>query len=271
MIFGLWGDDKTCKTTLALTFPKPLAYMEFDIGGFDRASYRFKKDIANGSILTKYTDHTQKERQLRYIVPYQAGAMDLTKLTIRPTKIVTGVKELWYKFLLDYVTLLNNEEISSIAIDTATLLWEVICTGYLQEKQEAQHDPQNRLLPGEKLRVSLLPIEYREPNIRMRGLIYQAKAHGKHLVLTHHSRDEYGPMPTKDGIVEGRTGKRERSGWSPLGDGADVIVHTYLDKGLPWCIVDLAEVLPLVGMKFEEPTYNTIAKVIKMIRGELGE
>ena len=38
MIFVLWGEDKSCKNTLAFTFPKPLVDMEFDIGGFERAN-----------------------------------------------------------------------------------------------------------------------------------------------------------------------------------------------------------------------------------------
>ncbi len=36
-IVGIWGEDKTGKTTLALTFPKPMKVMEIDIGGFTRA------------------------------------------------------------------------------------------------------------------------------------------------------------------------------------------------------------------------------------------
>jgi len=243
--------------------------MELDIGGFDRAKHRFRDDIAQGLITNK-----------TYVMPYQAGAIDLKKLTVRPSKLIIGIKELWYKFLIDYIALLEDEKVASIVVDTATLLWEIDCTGYLQEKQELQLNPQGNLLPGEKLRVSLLPIEYREPNIRMRGLIYQAKVHGKHLALTHHSRDEFKPMPTKDGIVEQRTGIKERAGWSPLGDGADVIVHTYLKsepipntntkqmKSVPYCKVELAEVLELVGMEFKEPTFELINNAIRKIRGD---
>lgn len=260
MIFGLWGHDKSCKTTLAFTFPKPLIVLEFDVGGFDRAIYRFQQEFDSGLIKHEV-----------YTMPFQIGTIDLAQLTTRPSKIIVGVKELWYKFLIHYIQHLDDPTINTVVIDTGTLLWEVCCSGYLQEKQEIQLDAKGNLLPSEKgLRVSLLPIEYREPNIRMRGIIYQAKAHGKHLVLTHHSRDEYGPMPDgKGGIVEAKTGKRERAGWNPLGDGADVIVHTYWDsKNMkPYCKVELAEVKTLEGMVFEEPSFAKIDRVIKMMKG----
>ena len=254
IIAGIWGNDKTAKTTLALTFPKPLVHMELDIGGFDRAKYRFKDDITNNLIIPK-----------SYVMPYQTRPITPE---VRPSKIIIGVKELWYKFLIDYIAFLEDDPTATIVVDTATLLWEIVCTAYLQEKQELQLDSNGNVLPNEKLRVSLLPIEYREPNIRMRGIIYQAKAHGKHLVLTHHSRDEFKAMPTKDGIVEQRTGYKERSGWGALGDGADIIVHTYLTNKVPYCKVELAEVLELVDIEFKEPTYDNIAVATKMIRGE---
>ena len=197
------------------------------------------------------------------------GAID--NVTIKQSKIITGVKELWYEFLMEYLKFLQSKEIATGIIDTGTLFWEVICTAYLQEKQELQFDSKDNLLPGERLRVSLLPIEYREPNIRMRGVIYQAKAHGKHLVLAHHARDEYKPMlNTKTGNIEdGRSGKRERSGFASLGDSADLMLHTYTDNGKFFCEVDAPSVpSPLVGMKFENPTYDGIMATIKMIRGE---
>lgn len=274
MVFGAWT-DKSCKTTLALTFPKPLAYLEFDVGGFDRAKYRFKEDVASGNIITSYKDGKGKEHLLRYVMPYQYDAIDATKLTVRPSKRITGIKELWYRFLVNYMQLLEDDGIATVVVDTATLLWEICATAYLQEKQELQLDVKGNVLPNEKLRVNLLPIEYREPNIRMRGIIYQAKAHGKHLVLTHHAKDEYAMMPVKGEMVEARTGRKERSGWGQLGDGADVIVHTYIkmekqdkNKRVPYCKVELAEVQELVDMEFKEPTYEQLASVIAMIKGE---
>lgn len=272
MIFGIWGDDKTCKTTLALTSTKPLIHMEFDVGGFDRAKYRFKEDISAGLIKHEI-----------YPMPFQTGVIDLEKLTIKASKIVQGIKELWYRWLINYIKYLEAPigEVATIVVDTGTLLYEIDCMAYLQEKQELQLDAQGNLLPGERLRVQLQQIEYREPYARMRGIVYQAKAHGKHLVLTHHQRDEYKPMLAKDGsITTQQTGKKERSGWAQFGDSADVIVHTYLKsepipdtnpkqmKSVPYCKVELAEVLELVGMEYREPTFELINNAIRMIRGD---
>ena len=32
MIVAIWGSEKTCKTTMALTFPKPLYHFDLDVG-----------------------------------------------------------------------------------------------------------------------------------------------------------------------------------------------------------------------------------------------
>lgn len=277
MIFVAWGPDKTCKSTLALTFPKPLAYLEFDIGGGERAikndsRYGFKQAVADSSIITSFKDPQGHEHPLSFVMPYQIGVVDFNKMSVRPSKILVGMKELWYKFLVAYISLLEQPNIQTIVIDTGTLLWELCCSGYLQEKQELQLDQYGNVLPGEKLRVQLLQIEYREPNIRMRGIVYQAKAHKKHLVMTHHERDEYGMMMIKGEMIQGPTGRKERAGWGSLGDGADIIVHTYIKSGsakVPYCKVELAEIKELEGMEIETPTWEKIDFMLRMLRGEV--
>jgi len=268
MIFVLWGEDKSCKNTLALTFPKPLVDMEYDIGGFARSC----RNLPDIPIKDWYNAGLIKLEQ--YAMPFQIGKLDPVASIIRPSKIIVGMKELFYQFAGKFIQHLQDPDIKTIFVDTGTLLYEVTCTGYLQEKQEIQLDANGNLLPSESrkgLRVSLLPIEYREPYIRMRSFIYQAKAHKKNLVLTHHAADEYGMVRGPQGtIVEGKTGKRVLHGWGQLGDGADVVGHTYWDSKVkkPYFSVELAEVKELEGMVFEEPTYDKIASVIKMIRGE---
>ena len=267
MIFIIWGEDKGCKTTLALSMPKPIVHMEFDVGGFARARRNVGdlhiKDWADQGLI----------KTEPYIMPFQMGNLDATN-AVRPSKIVVGVKELFYEFAGNFIKHLKDPNIATIAVDTGTLLYEITCTGYLQEKQEIQLDASGNLLPSERnkgLRVSLLPIEYREPYIRMRGFIYQAKAHGKHLVMTHHATDEYGLVRLKDGTLgEGKTGKRVLHGWGQLGDDADIIIHTWWDSQLkkPYGKVEIAEVKELEGMIFETPTYDNIMTSVKMIRGE---
>jgi hypothetical protein len=100
--------------------------------------------------------------------------------------------------------------------------------------------------------------------------------------MTHHARDEYGQILVQGTLSKGPTGKRERSGWKGLGDSADMIVHAYLKdekllgtdgkptgktKKMPYGRVDLAEILDLVGMEIQEPTYEKIKTVLEMMRG----
>lgn len=267
---GLWGEDKTAKTTLALTAPKPLRHIEFDIGGFARAAGRFNGDIQSGAIKTE-----------KYILPLAALATqvpDKDTITLKQSKLIIGMKELWYeKFLVDYYNLLNDESTATVVIDTSTVLWEVCRLGYLQEKQEAQLV--NGVLPhGEKLRERLAPIEHAEPNTRMRHLLYLAQALDKNLVLTHHSRSEYKDVLTSDGKIEAMTtGNIERAGWAHLGDIADILVHTYLKnhgtpkepKWIPWCRVDLCGIcLEMQGQEVQEPTWDKLINMAKMLKGE---
>ena len=265
IIFGIWGPDKSCKTTLGLTFPKPLALFEFDVGSYERAKYRFTEEVSKGLIIYNV-----------YPTPIQANLAP----TFQITEKLVGIKELWRSFLQAYYEALTNPEIATLMIDTFTLNWEVGRQGFLQEKQESQG-------PNEKLRERLLPIEYAEPNARMRAILHAAKSQNKHLVLTHHAKDEYKPMPTERGIEDMRTGNKERAGWVPLGDVVDIMVETYLDKKpalkqgnvviqpadektVPYCKVCLSGVaLELVGLEFREPSYDKIMEQINRIRGEV--
>ena len=209
----------------------------------------------------------------QFIIPFQIGKLDPIENIIRPSKIVVGMKELFYQFVGSYIKNLQDPNISSIMIDTGTLLYDVTCQAYLQELQEKQLPlrPDGLGKDGKSLRTQLLPIEYREPYIRMRGFAYQAKAHNKNLIVTHHASDEYGLVPGAGGaLVEGKTGKRVMHGWGQWGDSADVVGHTYWDskEKKPYFKVELAEVKEFEGIVFEEPNYEKINNAIRMIRGD---
>jgi hypothetical protein len=286
MIAGLWGEDKSCKSTLALSAPKPIAYMEYDIGGFRRAC----RNLPHLPIKDWYQQGLIGYQP--YVIPFQAGK--ITATGIIPSRIIVGIKELFYQWLFDFIKLMEDdkqvlakfklkEPAATIIIDTGTLLYNtVICDGYLQELQEKQLKPDGTLVdPKDRLRTQLQQQEYREPYDRMRGVVYNAKARGKNLIMTHHATDEFKPMPQKDGsIAMGNTGKRERHGWKQLGDSVDLMVHTYIKEEnskntegkvskvrVPYCMVELAEVQELVGMEFREPTFDQIAQVVQAVRG----
>jgi len=261
MIVGIWGNDKTGKSSLALSFPKPMLYMEFDLGGFERAKQgrpQIRKDFEEGLITYK-----------TYMVPLQ-GIPD--NVTFKPSKVITGMKEFWYSFLQDYIGFLDAKNgIVTGIIDTGTLLWETIATAFLQEKQEQQLDAHGNLIDTRKeLRTSLLPIEYREPNIRMRGLLYQARVHNKNLILTHHSRDVYAsrPNPRTGAFEEVKTDQKERAGFASLGDSTDWMLHTYMEGGVFKCKVCEESVPPtLVGTVIDNPTYDKIKLMVDKVNG----
>ena len=266
MIFVLWGEDKSCKTTLALSFPKPLVHLELDIGGFDRANrnlphLHIKDWVKDGSIIHK-----------EFVLPLQIEHFDPV-LTARARKIVVGMKELFYDMVGEYIKYLKDPNISTIVLDTGTIFYNLVCDAYLQEMQESQLPlrPDGLGKDGKPLRVQLQQQEYREPYTRMASIIYQAKAHKKHLVLTHHATDEYGMVQQGQGVIGmGMTGKRQLHGWKKLGAACDVFGKTYWNSNVkkPYFTVELAEVKELEGMTFEEPTYDMISTTIKMIRGE---
>lgn len=279
MILGLYGEDKTCKSTLALSFPKPMVYMELDIGGFKRAC----RNLPHLPIKEWYDKGLIKLEQ--YVMPVQG--LDLTSAIAKPSKVIVGIEELFYQFVTSFLRHLKDDT-ASIVVDTGTLLYEITCLGYLQEKQELQINPDGSIKMGRDgklqiLRTQLQREEYREPYVRMRGFLYQAKAAERHLVLTHHATDEYGLVRLSDGTTgQGPTGKRVMHGWKQIGDGADVTGKTYVKvenipvkqgeqpqkKITPCFKVELAEVKELEGMEFIEPTFEKLDTFIRMIRGE---
>jgi len=279
MVCGIWGEDKSTKTTLALSFPKPLVVMEIDIGGFDRANRNLPhlpiKDWYNAGLI-KYEP---------YAIPLQGMKIDpVTKQVIfASSKTITGIKELFYELVNSYFKHLKDPNIKSIVVDTGTLLYNsLVCDGYLQELQE------RAVAEGKPPRASLIQIEYKEPYDRMRGIVYQAKAFHKNLILTHHASDEYKPMPQRDGgIAVTQTGKRQRHGWGQLGDAVDLMIHTYtkpepvIDPAtnkpakpassivVPYGQVELSTVLEMVGIEYRVPTFEMLDSTMRMIRGEL--
>ena len=252
-VLSIWGDNKTGKSTLALTAPKPMLHMDLDLG-FQRAAPRFQAEIASEEITTK-----------RYPVPLQT----------RPPRIY-GIKEVWQTFQADLLKALESKTIKTVVVDTHTQLWEICRLGFLQEKQENQFYPDGNMKKIEvngkyieqTLRERLLPIEYGEPNNRMRSIIYAARSMGKILVLTHYARDIYRQVMTADkGLVEqnlsATTGEREADAWKYVEGLCDIMVKTSVSVAVPQAKVTLSGVgLSLVGVELTEPTYDKLVKLV---------
>ncbi len=137
MINLIWGKEGSGKSSLGLTWPKPLFHMELDLGGFDRASWRLPKDTrikrceigedikginwADWDIVTKpYPIPMQLEKML--------GAQtvkDGNKVSIRFPRRVIGYRELWEDIIMDYVTACQVSGLKTIMPDSFTQQWKI--------------------------------------------------------------------------------------------------------------------------------------------------
>jgi hypothetical protein len=216
LIVAVRGEDKSGKSSFTLSaadyleqYQLKLFYMGMDIGGYDRAAWRFTKHVQEGRIIRK-----------DYPIPLQAVRDRLLK-GFKQAARLTGYKELWYQQILpDYIGALEDPAIGAIVMDSFSLFWEINCQCYLQEKQEAQP-------VGQAPREQLTQIEYREPNHRMRNVAYASKEAGKILLLTHPMTDEREQKLTSNGTLESvSTGRRKEQGWGHIGAVCDVMVET---------------------------------------------
>ena len=217
MITALWGSEKSWKTTMALTWPKPLVHFDLDVGGFDRAAWRLDTD---GIESKSYPTPIQIEKLLGQV---KDG------VSIKFPKKLLGIKEVWQQVVIDFVAAVNRAEVETIVIDSATQLWVLCHQGRLQELQEVQLAKKPSMSEND-FRERLQPIEYAEPNSRMRSLIYTARSYRKHLVLTHYPRDVYAQKVTDRGIEDYKTGDVEPDGFKDTQKLVDIVIWVETDK-----------------------------------------
>jgi len=280
MIVALWGPEKSWKSTFALSFPYPLFHMELDIGGFERAAWRFTelrirrcqpdekiKDIdwSQYDIVTKpYPIPIQMEKMLG------AKAVVTDKgPTVRFPREVVGYKEIWQQIVIDYVAACQSPLVQSINPDSATQLWVICHTGLLQEKQEIQMAKGMKPTHSD-FRERLQPVEF--PNDRMRSLIYTARSYHKNLILTHYPKDVYKDKVTDKGIEAYRSGDITPDGFKDTQKLADIIIWVDLDSDnnvqaqITRCGLEGLGT-SATGLSIE-PSYEGILKLQASMRGE---
>lgn len=228
----IWGQEGSGKSTIGLTFPKPVFHMELDIGGFERAIWRFedgKNPLRIQRLRTDTNLKTVKWESLDivnkpYVVPIQMEKLMGVKkegTTVRFPRRVVGYKELWQRFVVDYVFACQQPSIRTIQID-ATTLWNIAHTGLLQEKQEVQLAAGMKEHDG-KFRERLRPVEF--PNDRMRSLINTADGTGKNLVLIHYPRNIYkSRINSKGELEEYKSEDIEPDGFKQTTQLADIVL-----------------------------------------------
>lgn len=226
----IWGAEGSWKTTMALSFPRPIVHFDIDVGGYERAAWNLAdtKDIETKSYAVPIPIDKLKGRQ-----KIQNGK----EVSIRLPKRVLGYMELWQEIVQDFVEALQRKEVKTIVIDSATKLWEICHTSYLQELQESQIVKDKLELPRDenKLRERLQQVEYGEPNRRMDTLAYSNRSYKKNLVFTHYSRPKYiKQLNAKTGEIESvDSGRIEIDGYKGTRKVVDAVIELVLDnKGM---------------------------------------
>lgn len=281
MIAMLWGPEGTCKTTIGLSFPKPLFFMELDIGGFERAIWRVQEqqpdirvlEVPAGFDITTIDwdewDIVSKPYPLPVQIEKLVGAQK-SNITVKFPKRIVGYKEIWEALVTDFVYVCQTPAVKSMQPDSATKMWEICHRSHLQDKQEIQL-AQGVKETDNRFRERLQPVEF--PNEKMHGLIYTAKSFGKHLILTHYPTDEYADKITEKGKESYKTGKIIPDGFKHTKQDATVIIWTYLDGNMPRAKIGDKCALPGIGtqgigLELPDNSYEGLMQIGKMLRGE---
>ncbi len=216
LVIGSWGEIKTAKTTLGLTFPTPWVLFDFDLG-FARAKHRLPWiqpgktliEIPRGLALTPDILNSADMIVKSYHLPIKM-----------PKSSLRGWLSLWEDEILpDMVLTIETERIRSLLYDTGTVMWSIGKDAQLERAQKTTAE-----------RTSLLPVEYTIPNGQMRAVIGSGNHYGKNLYIPHHLGGKYEDKISTKGTESVRVGDTW-DGWNHLGAIVDVVLKTGFTEG----------------------------------------
>ncbi len=246
-----WGDIKTCKTTLGLTFPKPIIMLDLD-RGFHRAKQRFTQykilELQIGEVL--HPAHIDSGAEI-IVIPYQ--------IPIKfPGQRSPEALVLWNQIIADVYTGCAHQSVRTIYYDTGSVLWLLCREAHLERVQNENAG-----------RQSLGQFEYTKPNSEMRSLYTMPKAWGKNIIIAHHMSPKYedvakgGNSLTTEKVQNGYTW----DGWNRVGGVVDVIAQTYIDRNgagsIPTAAIETCGLtLAAEGKVIAQPTYDLILSTI---------
>ncbi len=273
MIAAICGDEGTGKTTMALTYPKPLRHFDVDVGGYRRAAWRLDMEGVESKSYPKPI-------QLKKLMGTEGSPS--TRITI--PKKVEGTKELWQQIVTDFVAACMDAKVKTVVIDSATMLWGICHNSHLEELQERQlvkWNKTNRNTPFDEndYRERLQPIEYGPANDRMRTILHTARSYSKNLILTHYPTDEYGTIAdSKGNMVEGKTGKKILDGFKETLKLVDLVVwcsikdtiNAGVSEKQPVCKITKCglEGAGLAAVGLEIPaTYEGVVNLVNLLKG----
>jgi len=112
---------------------------------------------------------------------------------------ISNTEEVWQQYIRQYNTALEDKNCLVQAVGTATELWTINHSGWLQVLQEGQEElwqkqgwkPRAEPPNSERYRQQIIQIEYGPINKRMSAMLYASKQFNTHLILEHHETDEY--------------------------------------------------------------------------------
>ena len=244
-IVAICGDEGTGKSTMALSYPKPLFHMDLDVGGFRRAAWRLEGlriKVLNADEELESIDWAEYDIVSKpYPKPIQMGKLlgqkiDVSTRNLIIPKKVEGMKDLWQKIIIDFVKVGQTPEVRSINMDSATMLYNVCHNSHLEELQERQYlrwkkEHSNTPFDENDYRERLQKHEYGPAFDRMRTVLHTARSYTKNLILTHYPTDEYGPMPdSKGNIVQDKTGVKILDGFKETVRLSDLVVWTRINE-----------------------------------------
>ncbi len=236
----LYGEPGTIKTSLAITWPTPIAFYNLE-GGANRA-WEYDNMKAAGQIVER-----------KFTVPPHSMVARYEQLA--------GHSEVWAAFTQK--TMEDLRDFPTVVWDTGTVVWAMARDAYLQEIQITN--------PGRK---QLQQIEYGEPNRRMFELFNVARAYGKNLVITHHETpiyetaiDQLGrPMVDEnDNVISFDSGKKTAEGFKhTIGLGDWVLRSDFRpNEATPFVKVEKSGYgLHLKNEEIEWPTYYKIEQLV---------
>ncbi len=257
LVLGVWGEIKTAKTTLGLSFPKPLFHLDFD-QGIDRALPRFLD-----CRVLRVPDNTPLSQ-----VNMQ-GADIITKPYILPIKwpgqAIQGLIKLWESVMDDMRVACESSYIKSIIPDTGSGMWKMCTLAHLERLQ--LKDPN---------RQSIIQIEYGRPNGEMRAMFSAGRKYYKNMAILHH----VGGMYEEKFVPDGKGGLKKESirigdtwdGFGGMGQFVDIVAKTHkgstdgsappLSLTFETCGLTLAA----EGMNIPTPSYDSILNLINGLR-----
>lgn len=251
-ITAICGDEGTCKTTMAISYPKPIFHLDVDVGGFRRAAWRLpegmkvlelpsdadleKTDITGVDVITKsYPKPLQLEKMMGVI---SEGTPSTRKVNVPKREV--GMKQLWQAIITDFAFVCQRPEIRTIVVDSNTMFYNIGHKTRLQELQEIQEykwrtdkSTKGQAIPEDEYRERLQPVEYGTVYDRMKAVYHTARVYTKELVLTHYPTDEYGTIVNEKGnMVEGKTGNKIMDGYKDTGKLSDLVVWLRVDESM---------------------------------------